>query len=199
LPGSNRQLIPLLLIPACQNPKLDGNNSQVRINRTATKRETPEVEQWCSDFEGICRGRGIRVTPQRLAVYRALAEDLSHPTAEAVYRRLRVRFAGMSQATVYRTLEFLERESLVRRVSAPEAVARFDANIDSHQHVVCRVCGALTDVSLPELHRSRLPRVPGFTVEELDIRLVGRCRDCSKSRLKKRGRRPAARPLNEKS
>jgi Fur family peroxide stress response transcriptional regulator len=131
------------------------------------------------------------VTPQRLAVYRALAEDLTHPTAEAVCTKLKSRFAGMSQATVYRTLEFLEREKLVRRISAPEAVARFDANVGFHQHVVCRVCGSLTDVVIPELSRPRLPKLVGFTVEELDIRLVGRCKDCSGSRLKRRGRRPA--------
>ena len=107
--------------------------------------------------------------------------------------------SGMSQATVYRTLEFLEREKLVRRVSAPEAVARFDANLDFHQHLVCRRCGRLTDVAVPELRKPKIPNVPGFIVEELDIRLVGRCRDCSGSSLKRRGRRPAARSLKSKS
>lgn len=135
-----------------------------------------------------------------MAVYRALAEDLTHPTAESVYRRLKHAQRGMSQATVYRTLEFLEREGLIRRVSGPEAVARFDANIEFHQHLFCRVCGSLIDVVVPGLSEPRLPRVRGFKVEELDIRLVGRCRRCSASALKRRGRRPAAaRRLKTKS
>jgi len=49
-----------------------------------------EVDGWCSEFEKLCRSRGIRVTAQRLAVYRALAEDLAHPTAESVYSRLSI-------------------------------------------------------------------------------------------------------------
>ena len=84
-------------------------------------RSDSEVDRWSSEFESLCRERGIRVTPQRIAVYRAVARDLSHPTAEAVHRKLKQHFGGMSQATVYRVLEFLEREQLVRRVSAPEA------------------------------------------------------------------------------
>jgi Fur family peroxide stress response transcriptional regulator len=128
-----------------------------------------------------------------------VAEDLTHPTAEAVFRKLSGHMTGMSQATVYRALEFLERENLVRRVSAPEATARFDANVDFHQHIVCRVCGRLTDVVVPALQAPRIPRIPGFTVEELDIRLVGRCNDCSGPRPRRRGRRPAAQPLHSKS
>jgi len=96
----------------------------------------------------------------------------------------------MSPATVYRTLEFLERENLIRRVSAPQAVGRFDANVEFHQHIVCRICGTLTDIVVPELRSARLPAVPGFKVEELDIRLVGRCNKCSAAKPTTRGRRP---------
>jgi len=96
----------------------------------------------------------------------------------------------MSQATVYRTLEFLERENLIRRVNGPEAVKKFDANLEFHHHLFCRVCGSLIDVVVPALARPTLPSVRGFKVEELDIRLVGRCRRCSGPSLKKRGRKP---------
>ena len=151
----------------------------------ASHRKSAEVDRQCSAFEALCRSRGIRVTAQRLAVYRALTESLAHPSAESVFRRLGGRFPSLSQATVYRTLEFLERENLIRRVSAREGTGRFDANLNKHQHLVCRVCGSLADVSVPELHEAKLPRVSGFTVEELDIRLVGRCRSCSDSESKK--------------
>ena len=153
------------------------------MNRNkAQSRHSREVEGWCSDFEKQCRLRGIRVTPQRLAVYRALAEDLAHPTAESVYGRLSKQLRGLSQATIYRTLKFLEDEGLVRRVSSPGAIGRFDANVGPHQHLLCRACGSLEDISLPELHRAKIPKVRGFKVEELDIRLVGLCRECSRSK-----------------
>ena len=158
------------------------------IRRSFAARPAKEVDHWCAEFEKQCRARGVRVTPQRLAVYRALVQDLTHPTADSVYKRLSGHFRGLSPATVYRTLEFLERENLVRRVSAPEAVARFDANLAAHQHLVCRVCGSMADISLPELSDSKLPTVAGFVVEELDIKLVGCCHTCAGSESKSRKR-----------
>jgi len=157
-------------------------------------RQNAEVDDWCAQFERQCRARGIRVTPQRLAVYRALAQDLAHPTAEAVFDRLKQQLPGLSQATIYRTLQFFEDENLIRRVSSPGAIGRFDANVGPHQHLLCRECGKLEDISVPELHEARVPTVKGFTVEELDIRLVGLCDKCSRSKSenKTRGAESAA-------
>ena len=148
--------------------------------RRIRRRGPGEVAARCAEFEAQCRSRGVRLTAQRLAVYRALAEDPGHPTADSVYARVRAHLATLSQATVYRILESLEREGLVRRVSTTDAVARFDANLSPHQHLVCRVCGRMADWFAPALAAARLPRerVPGFVVEELDIRLLGRCAGC---------------------
>jgi Fur family transcriptional regulator, peroxide stress response regulator len=158
----------------------------VRIIRNKNfNRHKPEVDSWCAAFVDLCRQRGVRVTTQRLAVYRALAEDLSHPTADALYSKLREAVPGMSQATVYRTLESLEKEGLIRRVSAPEAKGRFDANVENHQHLVCRACGSFTDVTLPAFSNGKIPDVTDFTIEEVDIRLVGLCKSCSRSGVKK--------------
>ena len=162
----------------------------MRINRTTGvgDRHSGGVEHSCSEFEKLCRARGIRVTPQRLAVYRALSEDLAHPSAESVYKRLSKQLPGLSQATIYRTLQFLESENLIRRVSSPGSIGRYDANIGPHQHLLCRVCGSLKDISVPALHSAVIPKVSGFTVEELDIRLVGLCETCSSSQSKSQKR-----------
>jgi Fe2+ or Zn2+ uptake regulation protein len=165
----------------------------VRIIRNKARRKSSELDRWCSDFEKLCRSRSIRVTAQRLAVYRALAEDLAHPTAESVYGRLSKQLPGLSLATIYRTLEFFESENLIRKVSSPGSIGRFDANVDPHQHLVCRVCGSLEDISVPELHSAAIPKVSGFTVEELDIRLVGRCEPCSRPKPTPRRSSSAAR------
>jgi Fur family peroxide stress response transcriptional regulator len=163
----------------------------IHSRNKATSRQTDEVNGWCLEFERLCRSRRIRVTAQRLAVYRVLAQDLAHPTAESVYSRLSKQLPGLSQATIYRTLQFLEGENLIRKVSSPGAIGRFDANVDPHQHLVCRVCGCLEDISVPALHSAVIPKVSGFTVEELDIRLVGRCESCSISKGKAPKRRAA--------
>jgi Fur family transcriptional regulator, peroxide stress response regulator len=113
-----------------------------------------------------------------------LVEDLAHPTAESLYARLSNRLPGLSFATIYRTLQFFENEKLIRKVSSPGTIGRFDANVGPHQHLVCRMCGSLEDISIPEFHSAAIPHVSGFTVEELDIRLVGQCQVCSSSQSK---------------
>jgi Fur family peroxide stress response transcriptional regulator len=135
----------------------------------------------CREFQATCRERGIRITPQRLAVYRALAGDTSHPTADALHARLAPRMPSLSLATVYRVLLSLEREGLIRRASTEDGAARFDANLGPHQHLTCSVCGRISDFEDPELSRLRLPRVSGhnFTARALDIRIVGTCRACA--------------------
>jgi len=147
-------------------------------------RSNQEVEHWCSEFVSLCRLRGIRVTEQRLSVYRALAEDLTHPSADAIFARLKKTSPTISQATVYRTLEFLEEENLIRRVSGPESLGRFDANLSQHQHLFCRECGKFSDISLSDFAQQTLPKISGFTVEDVDIRLVGLCSNCSGAKLK---------------
>ena len=127
----------------------------------------------------------MRVTTQRLAVYRALAEDPSHPTADTLYQRLRAAMPALSPATVYRVLESLVRDGLVQRVSTTGGAGRFDANLVPHQHLICRVCGRMTDVHAPtvEVGRVAAHARPRFVVENVDIRIVGRCESCPPTSL----------------
>jgi Fe2+ or Zn2+ uptake regulation protein len=140
-----------------------------------------ELEARCAAFAQRCREQGVRVTAQRLAVYRALAEDRAHPTADAVHRRLRATMPSLSPATVYRILDALVTEGVLRRVSTTGGAGRFDANLAPHQHLVCRVCGRMVDVFASGVDVGRIaPDLPpGFVVEDVDVRIVGRCRTCS--------------------
>jgi Fe2+ or Zn2+ uptake regulation protein len=166
-----------------------------------------DLERRCREFEARCRAHGYRLTPQRLAVYRALAADDSHPTADVVYERVRAVLPTLSQATVYRILESLERERLVRRVSTTGGVGRFDATLEPHQHLVCRVCGRMVDHFAPAVEGAplRLGRIAGFVIEELDVRLVGRCAACAgsdpqpMSEVRSSGAAPGVRPRSHRA
>ncbi len=151
-----------------------------RPARTPASKPGRDAAGWCERFENLCRERGIRVTAQRMAVYQALARDPAHPTADAIHGRLRAGMSSLSPATVYRILEFLEQEGLVRKVSTTQGVGRFDANLAWHQHLVCRVCGSMTDFEQNPPALLKLPQsgTAGFAAEEFDIRIVGTCRQC---------------------
>jgi Fe2+ or Zn2+ uptake regulation protein len=152
------------------------------------------IDRLCEAFARQCREHGVRVTTQRLAVYRALAEDQGHPTADAIHRRLRKAMPSLSPATVYRVLESLVEDGLLRRVSTTGGPGRFDANLTPHQHLVCRICGRMTDVPTPATAAVRATDFEGiaahahprFVVEDVDVRIVGRCETCP----------PPARPVS---
>ena len=149
--------------------------------RRSAGRTTAEVDAWCARFEAVCRARGLRRTVQRAAVYRAVASDLGHPTAGAVRKRLGREFPSLSLATIYRVLDSLVDEGVVRLVPTSGGGARFDANVAPHQHLVCARCGSMEDFADPRLAAVPLPaRVPGgFRPEGLDLRVTGTCADCA--------------------
>jgi Fe2+ or Zn2+ uptake regulation protein len=155
------------------------------------------LDERCASFARQCRAQGVRVTAQRLAVYRALVEDPSHPTADAIHRRLRKAMPSLSPATVYRVLESLVEDGLLRRVSTTGGAGRFDANLTPHQHLICRVCGRMTDVPAPATAAVRATDVdriaaharPRFVVEDVDVRIVGRCETCPPAVRPASGRR----------
>ncbi len=149
-------------------------------NKGTPTRPSHEVKLWCAQFENLCRDRGIRVTSQRLAVYRTLAADTTHPTADSIYAKLRPKMSWLSLATVYRILESLEHEGFIKRVSTTNGVARFDANLTPHEHLVCRRCGRMTDFH-DESFSTIAPSgrwSTGFVVEEIEIRIIGTCEEC---------------------
>jgi Fur family peroxide stress response transcriptional regulator len=154
-------------------------------HRTATPRPSAEVDAWCARFEERCRARGVRVTAQRLAVYRAVAGDLGHPTAVAVHQALLRTSPSLPLASVYRILESLEREGMLRRVGSLGGGGRYDANVGPHQHLVCRRCGAMSDFLDPSFADLSLPsrETPGFKPESLDVRILGTCEACAQRRV----------------
>jgi len=177
-------------------PHSDGNHFQMTAIAKSLghpgrpRREAGDTDAACEDFERLCRERGIRVTPQRMAVYRLLAQDTTHPTAEYVYGRLRRRLASLSFTTVYRVLECLEQEGFVRRVGVFDGTARYEANLTRHHHCVCRVCGRIADFEGGSSQELGLPwpAPAGFVPDELEIRILGTCSRCHRAR---RSGRPA--------
>ncbi|MEO6596746.1 MAG: Fur family transcriptional regulator [Planctomycetota bacterium] len=148
-----------------------------------------------ADLQHRCRELGVPVTPQRLAVFAALAAREDHPSAEQIFDDLRAARAGISMATAYRTLDKLVELGLVVRVSHPSSVARYDAKTWRHHHLICQECGAVTDLESGELDRVVLPDVArlGFAVRDFSISVHGRCRQCNRANRGSKGRATPAR------
>ena len=123
----------------------------------------------------IIRERGGKVTPQRLAIYEALQEDGSHPTAEAVYECIRAQMPTVSLATVYKTLNELVALGELRRFDI-NGVSHFDARTDPHAEVVCLSCDMIMDVAASGVPPA--PAIPGFEIIGQTQTFYGYCPQC---------------------
>lgn len=127
-----------------------------------------------------CREKGLRATPQRLAVYRALLSSGEHPSPEAVHRAVVEHMPSVALGTVYKILDSLETAGLVEQVSLLSETKRYDANQTPHHHLVCIACKAVIDYADPALDMA-LPKAPGgFTPLEVRVQVVGLCASCSR-------------------
>jgi Fur family transcriptional regulator, peroxide stress response regulator len=123
--------------------------------------------------------KGLRVTPQRCAVYANLLSREDHPTVEQLLRDLNQSFPISSQATVYSSLQSLREAGLVREVLLDEGVSRYDANVEPHHHFRCRCCGVIKDVdwsALPPLSLSGLQA--NLHPETYEVTVHGVCERC---------------------
>ena len=103
------------------------------------------------EFADRCHKGGLAVTPQRLAIIRALLASAEHPRADAIYTRVRKEHPHISLATVHRTLETLCDIGEARKVTMLHDSARYDGNVMPHHHVVCVRCRRIRDIEIPEI------------------------------------------------
>ena len=126
------------------------------------------------------KSKGLRVTPQRFAVFANLLTRTDHPTVEQLLHDLNQDFPISSQATVYSSLQALQVAGLVREVLLEPGVTRYDANIDPHHHFQCRQCGAIEDIPWTMFHSFDLSCLrSGLRPEGYEVTISGLCDRCS--------------------
>jgi Fe2+ or Zn2+ uptake regulation protein len=127
----------------------------------------------------LFRQRGLKVTPQRQCIFRALhAMEGSHPSAEAIHAAVLDELPMVSLKTVYQTCNDLVAMDELRHLELGPGPARFDVNVDTHQHLACESCGSIWDV-YADLSVLSVPVNPvGFAVSATDVVFRGRCAAC---------------------
>ena len=150
------------------------------MGRTTDAADKRALDERMGAFRARCHEAGLRVTPQRTAVYRALIETDEHPSAETVFRQVRRVFPCISLDTVNRTLMTLSDMGAAFIVPGSGDAKRFDANLENHQHFRCVHCKRIVDfydepgddIPVPK----NLPS--GFTVLRSTLYIEGMCNLC---------------------
>lgn len=138
----------------------------------------PDAEQ---DLTAALRGRGLRVTPQRLFILRALTELDRHVSAEEVLATVGESLPNVSLPTVYATLELFEEMGLVRRLGVTQGAVLYDPRPDPHSHRVCDRCGAIEDFDADLDLAAALRRAGrgGFEAGRAEVVVHGLCARCA--------------------
>lgn len=151
-------------------------------------RKSPQnrSEQRLEYIQDAVKAAGVKLTHQRLEIFRELATREEHPDAEMIFRAVQARVPTVSLDTVYRTLWMLRDLGLLKTLGPNREVVRFDVNLERHHHYVCVRCGLVRDFDSDELNSLRIPTaVKGFgTVVDTQVEVRGLCTDCQRENHK---------------
>ena len=123
----------------------------------------------------------LRITNQRDVILSELRAVKTHPTADELYTQVRSRLPRVSLATVYRNLEWLSEQGLVRKIEVGGRQKRFDGDISDHYHVRCQKCGRVSDIEMDVLENLEgcISESCGFTVTGHRLEFTGLCSECT--------------------
>jgi Fe2+ or Zn2+ uptake regulation protein len=131
------------------------------------------------DLTTALRARGLRVTPQRVVLHRALRELDRHVTADELLAAVGERLPNVSLPTIYATLDLFDELGMVRRVQR-SGTTLFDPRTEPHHHLICTSCGSIEDLD-SDLDTGGLERAAahhGFEHERIEAVVHGRCARC---------------------
>jgi Fur family peroxide stress response transcriptional regulator len=122
--------------------------------------------------------QGGKVTSQRLIVWRALAGDTTHPTAEAIYQRVKPLLPSLSLATLYSILNELVEWGELRRFDTGDGSMHFDPDTSPHAELICLRCHSVRDLPASRVQPPRSGDLAGFRVLTRSEHFYGYCADC---------------------
>ncbi|HVO74964.1 MAG TPA: transcriptional repressor [Ignavibacteriaceae bacterium] len=123
--------------------------------------------------------KGLKVTPQRIAVLEAIFELKNHPTAENIIDYIRKNHPNISTATVYKVLEALILSGLIKRVTTERDIMRYDAKLEPHHHLYYSDSDKIVDYSDEELDKMltdyfKKKKISNFKIEDLKLNIIGK-------------------------
>lgn len=133
-----------------------------------------------SDYAPQLRARGFRMTLQRLAILHVLRHAGTHLSPVEIHKRALRELPGLTEPTVYRTLEFLAENGLVRSSHSASGHLTYEIAEREHHHIACRVCGNEIEVehALLESLYQKLESASGFKRIDSHVTFFGVCPQC---------------------
>ena len=138
---------------------------------------------YTSEYASQLRARGFRMTSQRLAILHVLRRAGTHLSPGEIYKQAKRDYPGLTEPTVYRTLEFLSDIALARPSYNSGGHLTYEIAGSEHHHIVCRECGGEIEVEhalLESLYRL-LETTSGYRSIGSHVTFFGVCPQCQKN------------------
>lgn len=124
-------------------------------------------------------GAGLKVTPQRVTILETIYSLKNHPTAENIIREVRKNHSNIASGTVYKVLDALEKNNLIKTVTTNKGVSRYDGVTENHHHLYCTESDLIQDYFDKELDNLleeyfRRKKIEGFQIEEMILEIKGK-------------------------
>ncbi len=122
----------------------------------------------------------MRNSKQRDTILKIVRGSCDHPTAEMVYEKARLEINNISLGTVYRNLNLLSEEGLIKRIKLLGESDRFDKTLENHSHIICEKCGEVSDIMGDNIQEfiDQLESKTDSRITKYEISLRGICSDC---------------------
>lgn len=123
--------------------------------------------------------KGLKVTPQRIAIYDVVVKLKNHPTAENVVEAIKSDFPSISVGTVYKVLNVLVDNNLLKKVKSEKDIMRYDAIMDHHHHLYCNETDRIVDYDDKELDALvaeyfKKKKIKNFKIEDVKLQITGK-------------------------
>ncbi|MDP2888076.1 MAG: transcriptional repressor [Bacteroidota bacterium] len=123
--------------------------------------------------------KGLRVTPQRIAIYEAILKLNNHPTADDIAAHIKLDHPNIATGTVYKVLESLVENGLIKKVKTEKDVMRYDAILENHNHLYCAESDRIADYYNEEINNLltdyfRQHEIPDFKIADIKLQIIGK-------------------------
>lgn len=130
------------------------------------------------DFREQLKLKGLKITPQRVAIYEAVLKLNNHPAAENIIDYINKNHPNISVGTVYKVLDLLIEHNLLKKVKTEKDIMRYDAMMQHHHHLYCQETERIEDfedTNLDEIINQYFERnkIMGFTIKDISLQITG--------------------------
>lgn len=123
--------------------------------------------------------KGLKVTPQRIAILEAVMKLSNHPSADHILEYIRKKNPNISPATIYKVLDVLVENGLIKSVKSDKDIKRYDAILEKHHHIYFSDSDKIVDYIDEELNAVlekyfEKKEIPGVLIEDIKLQIIGK-------------------------